>query len=206
LDDDIPEGVGRDRDGTIAPTPNGEVREYRDPAGAFRSYVRYVALVPLSEFEHGNRFKDMCGQCPHHGRNFSCPPNSPSFSDHVGSAKVAEVVCVRLTKADFPRATPQEIYHACFREGSRLLRTELEYHRGEGRAVAGSGPCLACERCSLETGESACSRPEKRIYSLESLGVNVIGLLKNVLGIDLEWDSDGEKAATVCSVGAAFFE
>ena len=86
-----------------------------------------------------------------------------------------------------------------------MLREELERHRNEGKVVAGSGPCLVCERCSLEMGESTCSRPEKRIYSLESLGVDVIGLLKKAFDIDLEWDSEEEKAPTVCSVGAVFF-
>jgi predicted metal-binding protein len=81
----------------------------------------------------------------------------------------------------------------------------LDHYRNEGKVVAGSGPCLACERCSLETGESACSQPEKKIYSLESLGVNVVGLLKKVFSIDLEWDSEEEKAPTACSVGAVFF-
>jgi predicted metal-binding protein len=203
---DSANGVGRGSGSSCAPTSTVEICEYRDPTGAVRSYVRYVAIVSLSEFEQGARFKDMCGECPHHGRNFSCPPHSPSFLDHVRSASRAEVICITLPKAEFPGPTPQDVYHACFREGSRLLRAELDRHRSEGKMIAGSGPCLACNRCSLEAGKGACSQPEKRIYSLESLGVNVIGLLKRVFGIDLEWDSDEEKASTVCAVGAAFLE
>jgi predicted metal-binding protein len=182
-----------------------EAGECRKLAGEDRRYTRYAAIVPLSAFEYDDRFKDMCGECPYHGKNYSCPPHSPSFAAHVGANRRAEVVCIKMSKANFCGDTPQDIYHACFREAGRLLRLELDRHRTQGEVIAGSGPCLACEHCALVAGGSACNRPELRVYSLESLGVNVVGLLKKVFDIELEWDSVDEKARTVCAIGAAFF-
>ena len=54
-------------------------------------------------------------------------------------------------------------------------------------------------------GPEACSNPDKRIYSLESLGVNVADLCKKAFDLDLEWTSDGRTAGHVCAVGAVFF-
>ena len=70
--------------------------------------------------------------------------------------------------------------------------------------MAGSGPCLACEPCAAEAGLEECSQPDKQIYSLESLGVNVAALCKKALDLDLEWSSDGRPADHVCAVGAVF--
>ena len=49
-----------------------------------------------------------------------------------------------------------------------LLTGELLKYRGEGYSVAGSGTCVACERCVIEDGGKKCKRPEERIYSVES--------------------------------------
>jgi predicted metal-binding protein len=187
-------------------TPEGEMREYQDSSGRSVEYRYYSAVVPLTDFEYADRFKEMCGECPHHGKNFSCPPCSPSFASHVGAASTAIAICVRLSKAYFEGLSPQERYHVCFREAGRLLMAQLQDFREQGRVIAASGPCRTCEKCALESGGQECARPDVKTYSLESLGVNVVGLLKKAFDIDLEWDSKDELAQTVCAVGAAFFD
>jgi predicted metal-binding protein len=160
--------------------------------------------MPLSVFEHGDRFKDLCEGCPNQGKNLSCPPHSPTFLNHIEGKGEAMVVCIRLAQEYFRDLPPQERYHACFREASRLLLAELRRYRGEGYPVAGSGPCLVCESCCLEEGVGTCRNPEERTYSLESLGVNVTGLLKASFNLDLEWNTAEKNSEYVCAIGAAF--
>lgn len=181
-----------------------EVAEYLDAAGRRMVYERYSCSMAISAFEHSDKFKLLCSGCPKHGRNLSCPPHSPSFPAHVQVATEARVVCVRLPQDYFDDLPPKDRYHACFRQASRLLLTVLDDYRREGSPVAGSGPCITCEKCSIEEGLEVCRNPEGRIYSLESLGVDVIGLLKRSFDLDLEWNSPERNAPFVCAVGAAF--
>jgi predicted metal-binding protein len=174
------------------------------PSGMRLSYERYSKILPLTDFEYGDHIKAKCVGCPNYGKNLSCPPSSPSFIDYVGNAHEALVICIRLSKEFLKGATPQETYHQCFKQAGCILVDELDRYRQQGKMIAGSGPCLACDKCALETGSDICQNPEKRIYSLESLGVNVVSLLKKAFNLDLEWDSNGEIASYVCSVGAAF--
>jgi predicted metal-binding protein len=92
-----------------------------------------------------------------------------------------------------------------FRRATRFLLVAPQEYREKGHPIAGSGPCLACERCCLEEGSEACRNPAERTYSLESLGVDAIGLLKRFFDLDLEWNTAEKSATFVCAVGAAFF-
>jgi predicted metal-binding protein len=181
-----------------------EIGECTDEAGRNVKYERCRRVVPLSAFKHGDRFKALCEGCPKQGNNLSCPPHSPSFLEHVGRATEALVFCIRLPQEYFAKLPPQDRYHACFRQASRLLLDELRTYRDEGHPVGGSGPCMACETCSLEEGHEMCRNPEERTYSLESLGADVVGLLKTSFDIELEWSTAEKTSEYVCAVGAAF--
>ena len=182
-----------------------EVLQYLDDTGRSVAYERFSRRLAVSAFVYGDRFKTLCAGCPKQGKNLSCPPYSPSFSAHIKGARSAQIICVRLPQEYFSDLPPGDRYHACFREASRVLLLALRDYRRAGYEVAGSGPCLACESCCLERGLEACVNPKDRTFSLESLGVDVIGLLKTSLNLDLEWSSPEGNASTVCAVGAAFF-
>lgn len=82
---------------------------------------------------------------------------------------------------------------------------ELLNHREHGYLVAGSGFCLACDVCAVEEGSDKCLKPNKRIYSLESLGVNLTALTQQCFGFELEWSASDHTSDFVCSLGAIFF-
>lgn len=182
-----------------------ETLQLTDDSGTAVRYEKYVAETDVSSFEYGLHYKTLCETCPEHGKRFSCPPHSPFFPEYVGKAQKAIVICVRFPREYVADLSKEKDYLALFfrKAGGLIVDTLLEY-RAEGRVVAGSGPCLACGQCAAEVGLAACSKPDERIYSLESLGVNVAGLCKKVLDLDLEWSSDGRPAEHVCAVGAAF--
>lgn len=72
--------------------------------------------------------------------------------------------------------------------------------------MAGSGYCHSCETCAAESGESVCRLPSERIFSLESMGVDVNALLKASFGFGLEWNKGTERANHLCVVGAVFYD
>jgi len=179
-----------------------EIHEYIDDSGATVYYERHETALTLSGFDHGKEYKALCEACPKHGKNLSCPPYSPRFQNYVGNAKMGRVICVRFPTEHFHQSIPEERYRSCFRKARSLLVAELLDYRRQGHTVVGSGACLACEECAVEAGDEECKKPEKRIYSLESLGVNVITLTQKCFNIDLEWSGGDHLADFVCALGA----
>jgi predicted metal-binding protein len=185
---------------------NKEILELTDDAGAIVRYEHYSAEMDVADFEYDIRYKELCGACPEQGRRFSCPPYSPFFPDYIEKAEKANVFCVRFPREFFSGlAEGEDFLTRFFRKAGNLLVDTLLQYRGRGLIVAGSGPCLACDPCAAERGLDKCPYEEKRMYSLESLGVNVAGLCKKAFDLDLEWSSEGRPAEHVCAVGAAFF-
>jgi len=86
-----------------------------------------------------------------------------------------------------------------------FLNEELYEYRKQGYIIAGAGACRACKECVVETGRNVCRDPSRLIYSLESLGVNLVSLSENVLGLRLQWGGGELEAEHVAALGAAFY-
>ena len=181
-----------------------DVVEHVDEKGAVYYVEKLRRDFPVAEIVHGPAFKGCCTGCDVFGKNLSCPPASPTLSAYIGGAKTARGICLRLPQEYFGHLPFEERHDACFAMARDLLVKELLKHRKQGHTIAGSGPCLACETCAIEEGSKECRQPDRVIYSLESLGVNVVGLMTKCFNIDLEWSSDGEYADFVSAVGAVF--
>lgn len=169
-------------------------------------HEEYSGMLDVADIEHGTAFKELCRPCPTYGRNLACPPHSPSFQHFIGEAALARVICVRVPQPHAGAAATDEKIVEIFREAGNILNEVLLAYRASGHRIAGSGPCRMCAQCAGESGRNACRRMDERIYSLESLGVNVAALTKRACGIDLQWASGSRKAAFISAVGAAFFE
>ena len=168
---------------------------------------RYETAASMDGFEHGPQFKAGCEGCPQHANNFSCPPFSPAFADYIQGSAGAQLILYKLPFKYFPEVPDDQKYQVCFDEARRLLTNELLEYRQNGYKVAGSGGCTACEKCLAKTGrKNECIQPEKMVYSLESLGVNVVDLVKSYFGINLEWSEKGQPADFVCAVGAVILD
>lgn len=181
-----------------------EVLEYVDDSGTALYYERFETFITGSGFDHDKIYKMACEICEKYGKNLACPPHSPTFFEYLGEVKTAKVICLRLPLEYFNHPIPEEKYRACFRKARSLLVDELLGYRNHGYAVAGAGPCLACEECAAEGNNKKCKKPTEKIYSLESLGVNIIKLGKTCFNIDLEWSGQENLADFVCAFGAAF--
>jgi predicted metal-binding protein len=181
-----------------------DVIEQVERSGRRICYERYEGIVDVIDIGHCSEYRVACERCPQHGKNLSCPPHSPAFMQYLEGEKRARVICLRLPLEYFSDQEDMEKHKVCFRKASGLLAGELLEYRKRGLRIAGSGPCLACQRCAVETGDQKCKKPDKMIYSLESLGVNVTALVQACFNIDFEWSVAENTADFVCAVGAVF--
>ncbi len=175
-----------------------------DAKDGFVEVIRFENDLAVTDFKHGPDQKRLCADCHNFNRNLSCPPFSPGFSKYVGPAGRARVICLRLPLDRFATGTPVERAQAAFRLGSAHLNRILLKARRKGHLVAGSGECRACDSCAAAGGDPECVRPDLRIYSLESLGVQVADLVAKCFDLDLQWTAKGRPATTVSAVGAIF--
>jgi len=181
------------------------VLEYVDETGIAAFYERYEAEIPLSYFDHDKEYKIACETCSKYGNNLACPPFSPTFQDYLGGFEKAKVICIRVPQEYFSHVPSEERPRACFRKGRELLIEELLQFRQKGFRIAGSGSCLACQECSAEMGIESCKKPHERVFSLESLGINLVSLTGKCFNISLEWSSSDHFPPFVCAIGAVFF-
>jgi predicted metal-binding protein len=183
-----------------------EIREFEhtDASGISYQIERFENRFDIGAFEFDLKIKKDCEGCQNHTVNLSCPPHSPYFPDYVADAKKADVICFRVPLEKLASAPVRDAYHAAFSVVRNLLVNELLKDRDTGNIIAGSGACLVCSPCAGESGNLECHFPEKRIYSLESLGVNVISLSLKAFNIKLEWSDDSNAASYVSAIGAIF--
>lgn len=191
-------------------TPSGKkkglvaVREHVNPSGATLHYERYETVIPLSAMDYDRKYKVACEACHNFGKNLACPPYSPNLREHITTETYAKVLCIRMPQEYFRDVIQENMYRQCFRTARGILVEELLQYRRKGYAIAGSGYCLACDVCAVAEGSDICKKPDKKIYSLESLGVNLTQLTKVCFDFDLEWSAHDHAADFVCSIGAIF--
>ncbi len=179
-----------------------QVRELISETGDSLLYEHFESFIPISLIDSSDKNKLACEACSAFGNNFACPPFSPGFADFAGSSTHAQVICIRMPLEYFRHVQQEKIYEACFHQARALLVDELMGYRKRGYLTAGCGYCQACEVCGAEQGFAACIKPEKMIYSLESMGVNLTGLTKTCFPFELEWSADDYGVSFVCAMGA----
>jgi predicted metal-binding protein len=167
---------------------------------------KFDGRIPIDEVTSDqDAFNALCqGGCRNYGSKYSCPPFSPGFLQFSRQASQLEIFCYRLSLVQF---SPIAIYSR-IRAGNSVLKSivdrDLYDFKARGFKVAGSGSCRACKICGAKIGVP-CKKPDRRIYSLEALGVNVDKLVVGLFGFRLEWYLPGRDVPDyTCTVGAVF--
>lgn len=150
-----------------------------------------------------HHFADLCHKgCINYGKKLSCPPFAPPFTSFARRRSLLDVICLRIDLDCYADLTPYNRVRAANAIlKSRIDRELLEARQG-GFRVAGSGSCRACRPCAGKTGDRKCKRPNRRIFSLEAMGVNVDLLVRHCFGFPLAWYADKTAPAYTCTVGA----
>lgn len=182
-----------------------EVFEHLDPTGATYLIERLECALAVQDIP-AQRKNIGCEACDKYGLNLACPPHSPFIMDYIKDMHTASVICLRVPLEQFGQIVMEERYITAYRMVRALLNDELLGWRQKGHLVAGSGPCRACPECAIEKGEAECRFPDRRVFSLESMGVSVVLLTERAFGFSLEWSGNENAADFVSAIGAVFHE
>lgn len=166
---------------------------------------RFRSLLPISDIEYFAEINPGCEACHKRGTNLACPPYSPLFHDYIGKASEARIICYRMPLDQISSEITTDRHRTAHKILRKLLVEELLGHRKNGHLVAGSGPCQMCEECSIKAGQRECRNSDLLIYSLESMGVNLISLSERAFSLPLEWSDGTSISGNVSAIGAVFY-
>ncbi|MGL4607535.1 MAG: DUF2284 domain-containing protein [Eubacteriaceae bacterium] len=165
--------------------------------------------------EYFNREKTLgyCKACPNYAAYWSCPPYIFDEEIFLRQFKLMHVIGrqYEIPKADIRNIRDQEgIADYCKEKleaikvmtWKTLLEIESEV---EGAVGLIPGNCPICEvqgiSCARKTNEP-CRHSEMKRYSLESLGFNVVDLVKYEVGMTIAWPENFRLPDTLTSVSA----
>lgn len=163
------------------------------------------AVSFYEKYVDADRFLGCCNSCPNFGKIYSCPPYEFSVEEFWKSFRTMRVI---LYKVNFPDGTSlkegMEVYAKAKEE---LTQFCLDLEKTEPGAVSlAPGSCDICGKgnCARVTGEH-CRHPEKMRYSIESLGGDVVGVLRDFFNVEILW-AKGEKAPAYMTLVAAILK
>ena len=157
------------------------------------------------------RIRQYCLQCPGYGKSWSCPPfdfDPATVTDGFTTVKVTG------TTIEFDEQTRSACKTA--KESAQVGREAMEevwkwllpqlYE--QERQVPGSRcftfRCVLCpEGCTRPEGKP-CRKPEMLRHSLESVGFDLEAVTRDLLGINLEWSTDGRLPKHITLITALF--
>jgi len=150
-------------------------------------FAQELGIETCLEFDAGllipeQRIRDLCfeNRCGNYGNNYMCPPHIGSLEEIRGRLKkFQQGVLLQYSKALDVTSDIKGLRQTKVDFHNRVLQLE-ECLRNKGlRHVWGmiGGNCALCEICKAET-DDPCPHPDKARTSLESLAINVMGLLE----------------------------
>ena len=166
----------------------------------------------IRRYRDVERIAALCAQCPSHGKSWSCPPYS---FDPVTVSDGFNNVTLIGTTIEFDEATraacetPEQSRTIATRAMEEVWKTVLpelmERERQQPSSRCFTFRCRLCpEGCTRPEGKP-CRHPDRLRYSLEAVGFDVSAAARNLLGIDLEWSSDGSLPKHITIVTALMY-
>ena len=157
------------------------------------------------------RFEAFCKQCPSYGKVWSCPPfdfDARTLSDGFKTVTLTGTT-IEFDEDTRAACTTAEQASAIGREAMEnvwksLLPSLYEKERQSPGSRCFTFRCAFCpEGCTRPEGKP-CRHPDKLRHSLEAVGFDIGAMTKDLLGIDLEWSTDGSLPKHLTLVTAIF--
>lgn len=152
----------------------------------------------IRRYRDVERFEAFCKQCPSYGRVWSCPPfdfYARSVSDGFKTVILMGTV-IEFDEQTRAACTTAEQSSAVGRETMERVWKDLLPHLYEKECDTPGSRCftfrcvLCPEGCTRPEGKP-CRHPEMMRHSLESVGFDIVAMTRDLLGIELEWSTDG---------------
>jgi len=167
----------------------------------------------MEEYFKRDKVQSECKACPNYAKYWSCSPYAFDEATFLKQFKYMHIIgrqfevpqedIINIREPDAIAAYCKEKFDAIkVMTWKTLLEIEDEVKGSLGLIP---GNCPICEiqamACARKTGEP-CRNPELMRYSLESLGFDVVDLVKNELEMTIQWPENQRLPTLFSSVAA----
>lgn len=163
----------------------------------------------IRRYRDVERIRQFCLQCPGYGKAWNCPPfdfDPRILSDGFKTVNFIGTI-IEFDEETRAACTTPEMAASVGRQAMNEVWMELlpQMHQME-RENPGSRcftfRCVLCpEGCTRPEGKP-CRHPEQMRYSLESVGFDITTAASDLLGISLDWSTDGSLSKTITMLTA----
>jgi len=165
----------------------------------------------ISRYRDIDRIRQFCLQCPGYGKSWSCPPfdfDPKTCTDGFKTVTFIGTVIEFDEQTRLACKTPEQAIavgkQAMEEVWQSLLPRMYEMEQKAPGSRCFTFRCVLCpEGCTRPSGKP-CRHPERLRYSLESVGFDITAAATDLLGIDLNWSSDGSLSKTITLLTALF--
>ena len=152
----------------------------------------------LANYVDVPKFLHACSQCPNYGKIGSCPPYDFDVLEYWRGFQTLQLTAVQGFIAPEERnieysteaLNAQVAKHFAVLRREMDARLEIQEQQTPQSRMLSAGKCLRCADCACAHG-LPCRFPEQLRYSIESLGGDVGGLLRDLFGVNLLWAENG---------------
>lgn len=153
----------------------------------------------VEKYVRADEFIKYCRACPNFGRIWSCPEYDFDTRDYFRKHRMLKVIGMKIIyspedrEKTYTRDEMMEVIAGSMRVERKAFDRYLRKLEEEtGGTALNAGSCILCpEGCTRPEGKP-CRFPDKRRYSLESLGADITATIGDLLGIELKWDREGK--------------
>ena len=154
-------------------------------------------------------FQQYCKQCDSYNKSWECPPHNCSIEDFWKSFASIDIYAVKLnydSQLANRKFTSKEldciIKNTLYVERDKLKKELLEIEKIKNGQYIHSGSCNICRKCSRLVNKP-CNFPDKRRYSMDSIGTNVVKTAEDFFNFKIKWIKDNilpEYLTLVCAI------
>lgn len=163
----------------------------------------------VRDYVNVSEFIEYCKECRNYGTVWSCPPYDFDAEDYW---RKFSVLYLTARKIIFEPGTGKDESMEIMREVKEDMSRELYIleEQNPGSVSLSAGSCGLCRK----DGQSGCMRPEGKPcrhpklmrYSIEAIGGNVGKTVSKLMGIELEWVTEGKLPSYFVLVGGLLKE
>lgn len=146
----------------------------------------------LKNYMDFDYFTGLCKDgCPHYNLSYTCPPNSPQFTEYTKDFKHSLVIAMYMEIAE--NQTINDV-HPYLRKvlSDFLIPLEKEI---DGLLTDG-GRCRYCNKCTY-IDNIPCRFPDKMRFSMEAMGIDLDKVCKDILNHSIVWSNSKNSYCTV---------
>ncbi|WP_250675090.1 DUF2284 domain-containing protein [Paraclostridium ghonii] len=143
----------------------------------------------LNKYMDFDYFTGLCKDgCPHYDLSYTCPPNSPKFTEYTKNYEYSLVIVMYM---NIDSHNSIETVHPYLRRVLSDLLIPLE--KKFNGLLSDGGRCRYCNKCAY-VENLPCRYPDKIRFSMEAMGIDLDKVCKDILNHSILWNENNENS------------